>query len=151
MTKLKISAKMHIMIIVSAVIIALGIAVGCICHFVADGYFNYGGEYTSYQSVTVSYVVLDEADVSREICDKEFDKAGVKYYNYSYVDSTSAGGELGKIPEWGDKDIAGNLRDQSGFQRSLRCHRAKLQRRLSQRFPSYYHELCGLFFHRSNV
>ncbi len=94
MTNLKISAKMHIMIIVSAVIIALGIAVGCICHFVADGYFNYGGEYTSYKSVTVSYVILDEADVSREICDKEFDKAGVKYYNYSYVDSTSAGGEL---------------------------------------------------------
>ena len=59
MTNLKISAKMHIMIIVSAVIIALGIAVGCVCHFVADGYFNYSGEYKSYQSVTVSYVVLD--------------------------------------------------------------------------------------------
>lgn len=96
MTKLKISAKMHIMIIVSAVIIALGIAVGCICHFVADGYFNYGGEYESYKSVTVSYVILDfnEDDELRELCDDQFKQAGVKYYNCSSVDSTSAGGEL---------------------------------------------------------
>ncbi|MDE5942605.1 MAG: hypothetical protein K2H30_00150 [Clostridia bacterium] len=88
MTNLKISAKMHIMIIVSAVIIALGIAVGCICHFLADGYFNFGGEYSSYQSVTVSYVVLDygNEDKLRDVCEEQFDKAGVKYYNYSSAD-----------------------------------------------------------------
>ncbi|MDE7452819.1 MAG: hypothetical protein K2N22_00235 [Clostridia bacterium] len=96
MTNLKISAKMHIMIIVSSVIIALGIAVGCICHFVAGGYFNYSGEYKSYQSVTVSYVILDfngSKDL-RELCDGEFDEAGVKYYNCSEVESTTAGGEI---------------------------------------------------------
>ncbi|MDE6868280.1 MAG: hypothetical protein K2J83_03955 [Clostridia bacterium] len=85
MTNLKISAKMHIMVIVSAVIIALGIAVGCICHFLAGGYFNFSGEYSSYKSVTVSYVVLDygDEDELRAICDEQFDKAGVNYYNYS--------------------------------------------------------------------
>ena len=93
MTNLKISAKMHIMIIVSAVIIALGIAVGCVCHFVADGYFNYSGEYKSYQSVTVSYVVLDfgKDDELRDLCDEEFKNNGVKYYNYS---KATDGGEL---------------------------------------------------------
>ena len=93
MTNLKISAKMHIMIIVSAVIIALGIAVGCVCHFVADGYFNYSGEYSSYKSVTVSYVILDKDDGLLEFCDKQFDKAGVKYYNQSHTD-TADGGEF---------------------------------------------------------
>ena len=48
MTNLKISAKMHILIIVSSVLIALGIAVGLICEFGADGDFTYGDDYKSY-------------------------------------------------------------------------------------------------------
>lgn len=97
------------MIIVSAVIIALGIAVGCICHFVADGYFNYSGEYKSYKSVTVSYEILDfkndkELDGLRDYCDDQFDKEGVKYYNYSYA-TTSGGGKLTfKFSENSDTD-----------------------------------------------
>ena len=42
MTKLKLSSKMHVMIIVSAVIIAVGLAMGLIFQFVSNGYFNYG-------------------------------------------------------------------------------------------------------------
>lgn len=82
MNKLKLSSRMHIMIIVSAIVIAIGLAVGLICEFVADGYFNYGNEYKSYQSVTVTYSFVDFKDGNdvKEICDKEFKSAGVKYY-----------------------------------------------------------------------
>ena len=40
MTNFKLSSRMHLMIIISAVIIAIGLAVGLVCEFVADGYFN---------------------------------------------------------------------------------------------------------------
>ena len=79
------------MIIVSALVIAIGLAVGLICEFVADGYFNYGNEYRSYQSVTVEYSFLDfqEENAVKKICDSEFKSAGVKYYT-SMSDSDSA-------------------------------------------------------------
>lgn len=83
MTKLKLSAKMHIMIIVSALIVAVGLAVGLICHFTADGYFNYGADYKSYRSVVVDYSFVDfpEEDTVIEICDKAFSDAGLKAYS----------------------------------------------------------------------
>ena len=59
MTKLKLSSKMHVMIIVSAVIIAVGLAMGLIFQFVSNGYFNYGADYTSYNSVVVNYAYID--------------------------------------------------------------------------------------------
>ncbi len=83
MNKLKLSSRMHILIIVSALVIAIGLAVGLICEFVADGYFNYGNEYKSYQSVEVSYSYLDFKDddkAVKKICDAEFKSAGVDYY-----------------------------------------------------------------------
>ena len=94
MNKLKLSARMHIMIIVSALVIAIGLAVGLICEFVADGYFNYGNEYRSYQSVTVEYAISDSGILNektvKEICDKEFKSADVKYYaSMSDSDKTS--------------------------------------------------------------
>lgn len=83
MTKLKISSGMHIMIIVTSVIVAIGIAVGLICEFIAGGYFNYGAEYTSYNSVVVDYVYIDQLGDSdvKEICDKTFKEAGVSYFS----------------------------------------------------------------------
>ncbi len=62
MTKLKLSAKMHIIVIVSAVIIAVGLAVGLICQFCADGYFNYGGDYKDYQTVEINYTSVEYKD-----------------------------------------------------------------------------------------
>ena len=80
-TNLKISSKMHILIIVSTVLVALGIMVGLICHFVANGYFNYGGDWGSYKEVTVSYAYVDFStdDEVVEICNKAFDDCGLKY------------------------------------------------------------------------
>ena len=83
-TNLKLSSKMHIFIIVSCVLIAIGLAVGTICHFVAGGFFNYGGDYESYKSVTVDYQSIDFSggekeplELIEEICDKAFADAGV--------------------------------------------------------------------------
>lgn len=88
MTKFKISSRMHVMIIVSALVIAIGLAVGLVCEFLFGGYFNYGAEYASYQSVEVNYAYVDansfggEAGV-KEICDTEFSNSGVSYYTCS--------------------------------------------------------------------
>lgn len=104
MTNLKLSSKMHIMIAVTAVIIALGIAVGLVCQFVSNGYFNYGADYSSYNCVSVNYAIVDYAHIShnpdeevedavRNICDKAFKSAGVNYYS-STSGSATDGGEL---------------------------------------------------------
>ena len=40
---------MHIMVAVSALIVAIGLAVGLVCQFIAGGFFNYGEEYKSFK------------------------------------------------------------------------------------------------------
>lgn len=88
MTNLKISAKMHVLIIVSSVLIAIGVAVGLICEFVADGYFNYGDDYKSYKSVEVTYALVDFPDENdvEEICEAAFKDAKIKYYGCTFGD-----------------------------------------------------------------
>jgi len=89
-TDFKLSSKMHLFIIISCIIIAVGIVVGTICQCVANGYFNYGADWSSYKSVTVSYSVVeynDEKDV-KDICEKAFKDSGVVYYSESYGDLT---------------------------------------------------------------
>ncbi len=95
MTNLKLCSKMHVMVIVSSVLIAVGIAVGLICQFVAGGYFNYGDDYKSYKSVEVSYAFVDFSDEDnvKDICDEAFKNAKISYFESSYGD-TSLGGEL---------------------------------------------------------
>ncbi|MDE5729159.1 MAG: hypothetical protein K2I20_03180 [Clostridia bacterium] len=94
-TNLKLSSKMHLFIIVSSVLIALGIMVGVICHFVANGYFNYGGDWASYKEVTVSYAYVDYTDESEviEICNKNFSDCGLKYQSLT-TGKSSEGGEI---------------------------------------------------------
>ena len=95
MTDLKVSNKLHIFVIISSVILAIGIAVGLICQFVSNGFFNFGEEYLSYKAVTVSYAYVDynDDDVVKDLCDKEFKTQGVKYFDEVYGE-TSEGGEL---------------------------------------------------------
>lgn len=83
MTKIKYSAFLHLFIAISSVVVALGIAVGLVCQFIAGGFFNYGAEYTSYNSVVVSYVYVDYKDESTvtDICDKAFAEQGIKPYS----------------------------------------------------------------------
>lgn len=97
MTKFKLSSKMHILIIISALIVAIGLAMGLVFQFVSDGYFNYGAEYKSYSSVVVNYAYVDlssfgDEDGIKQICDEEFESNGVSYYSAT-LGETSAGGE----------------------------------------------------------
>lgn len=55
MTNLKVCKKLHIFIFISVLFIAIGMAIGTVCHFVANGFFNYGGEFSSYKSIAVTY------------------------------------------------------------------------------------------------
>lgn len=98
MKTLKLSSAMHVLIIVSALIVAIGIAVGLICQFLAGGYFNYGAEYKSYDSVVVNYAYIDlsglgDEDGVKNICDEEFGNYGVSYYSYT-LGETDGGGEF---------------------------------------------------------
>lgn len=95
MTNLKLCAKMHVMIIVSAAVIAVGLAIGLICQFVGGGYFNYGSDYKSYKSVEISYAFVDfsDEDKVKDICDEAFKDAKISYFESTYGD-TSLGGEL---------------------------------------------------------
>lgn len=94
-TNLKLSSKMHLFIIISSVLIALGIMVGVICHFVANGYFNYGGDWASYKEVTVSYAYVDYSDENEviEMCNEKFSTAGLKYQSLTKGKSAE-GGEI---------------------------------------------------------
>lgn len=89
-TDFKFSRKMHLFIIISCVIIALGIAVGVICQFTANGYFNYGADWSSYKSVTVNYTNVDFSDKNKveEICNDAFSAAGVSSYISSWGDTS---------------------------------------------------------------
>ncbi|MDE7087212.1 MAG: hypothetical protein K2O67_03365, partial [Clostridia bacterium] len=62
MTKFKVCSKIHLFIIISVLFIAIGMAVGTICHFCANGFFNYGGEFASYTSVKVTYTVSENSE-----------------------------------------------------------------------------------------
>lgn len=95
-TDFKLSSKMHLFIIISCIIIAIGAAVGTICQFVANGYFNYGADWESYKSVTVSYSCVDFSDEKevKEVCDKAFADAEVSYY-YSVTFGEKTGNVVG--------------------------------------------------------
>ncbi len=95
MTNLKISSRMHLFIIISAVVTAIGLAVGLICQFVAGGYFNYGAEFKSYNTVEVNYYYVDynDKDDVIKLCDSVFDEAGVSYFTVTSGD-TSDGGRI---------------------------------------------------------
>lgn len=91
---------MHPFIIISSIVIALGLAVGTICHFVANGFFNYSGSYGDYKSITVSYEDIDfsgsgkqPVELIEEICDKAFDSVKLANPVPTYGE-TSTGGEI---------------------------------------------------------
>lgn len=83
-TNLKLSSKMHLFIIISCVVIAIGLAVGTACQFVANGFFNYSADYESYKNVTVEYETIDFSgneqtplQLVEAISEKAFADAGV--------------------------------------------------------------------------
>ena len=130
-TNLNLSSKMHIFIIVTSVIIAIGVAVGVICHAVAGKYFNYYGDLASYKSVTVTYSDIDFSgrgedpqDLIEDICESAFKSVGVDGYSkeygeksggdvitYKFVDSTDSkklDSAVAKINEAIDAELKGD-------------------------------------------
>lgn len=99
-TDIRLSSKMHLFIIISVIIIIAGLAVGTACHFVTGNFFNYGADWSSYKSVTVSYEEIDfggkDLEIKDEvdgICKKAFEKAGVGAYSVA-VGERNSGGEF---------------------------------------------------------
>lgn len=97
-TNFKLSSKMHLLIIISSAIIAVGLFVGIICQYVANGFFNYGDEYSSFKSVSVTYVDTDfsgkdekPVDYVKKICEDAFVQEGVKSYEVSVGDTQTGG------------------------------------------------------------
>lgn len=92
MTKLKVCAKIHLFIILSSIFIAIGLAVGTICHFCAGGFFNYGGEFSSYKCVTINYYAPCTEQEATSVCESAF--GGLKWYEFSSDDESAHGNEL---------------------------------------------------------
>ncbi len=98
--KIKLSSKMHLFIIISSVLVALGLAVGIICQFAAGGFFNYNQDLASEKTVTVSYEYVDfssEEEVEK-ICKDAFKSAGVKNYAVTVGDTSTGGIIVYKMP-----------------------------------------------------
>ncbi len=108
MTKLKICSKFRLFIIISVLIIAIGMAVGTVCHFVADGFFNYGGEFSSYDSVTVNYYSSEygNPDDVKALCEEHLKDFSA--YEVSYTE-TNLGGEI--IYKYSDKTDVSKLEE----------------------------------------
>ena len=97
-TKLNLSSKMHIFIIVTSIVIAIGVAVGVICHCVYGKFFNYSGDYASYKCVTVTYADIDFSgkdaepeELMEDICEKAFDEVGIQNYTKEYGEKSGGG------------------------------------------------------------
>ena len=124
MTNMKISSKMHLFIIISSLIVVIGVAVGLVCQFIAGGYFNYGAEFKSYNTVEVNYAYVDYSDEDKviEICDGVIGNAGVSYFEYSSGDTDDGGRVIFKFSKSCDEntlrtvasDIQTALRSGSG-------------------------------------
>ncbi|MCM1439218.1 MAG: hypothetical protein NC131_08450 [Roseburia sp.] len=91
MTKFKVCAKIHLFIIISSVLIAIGLAVGTICHFCANGFFNYGGEFTDYTSVSLRYYMPCTESDAKSACDNAL--GGFNAYEFTCA-QTGEGGEI---------------------------------------------------------
>ncbi len=94
MTKFKVCSKIHLFIIISVLFIAIGMAIGTVCHFCANDFFNYGEEFSSYKCVTITYYTSEykDADAIRPVCDEAL--KGFNAYEVSYYSDNRMGGEI---------------------------------------------------------
>ena len=75
----------HIAVIVTVIIVAIGMAVGTICHFLAGGFFNYGDEFASYKSVEVTTSVPEDpsGETLQTIASEELSSLGAYEVSFS--------------------------------------------------------------------
>lgn len=91
MSKFRISSKMYLCIIISCLLVAAGIAMGLVSQFVwKNGFFNWGSEYASYQSIHITYNLEIDQDGVEEICEATFDEYGINYYGEKTSDNNAA-------------------------------------------------------------
>ncbi len=92
MTEFKFSSKFKLFAIICALIIAVGMAMGTVGHFIWNGFFNFGDEFAAYKSVVVRYAAAEysEDDV-KPVCEEAL--AGLGSYTLSSAQALS-GGEL---------------------------------------------------------
>ncbi len=85
---MKLSGKMVLFIIISCIIVVAGVVVGTVCHFMGYGYFNSGADWTSDQSVTLTWYYTegftDEDPTLKDYCETAFEENGISYYAVSY-------------------------------------------------------------------
>ena len=84
----KILKLRHIVLIVSVIIMAIGMAVGTVCHFVSNGFFNYGDEFSSYKSIEVTTSAVEDVNGNTllEVANEELASLGA--YEVSFSKST---------------------------------------------------------------
>ena len=95
MNNFRYSSKLKIFAFISILLIVIGMAVGAAMHCIGGSFFNYGGEYESYKSVTVSYqwVEFGSREEVEKICADAFADEGIAFYAETYG-TTTAGGEI---------------------------------------------------------
>lgn len=88
MTKFKVCSKIHLFIFISVIFIAIGMATGTICHYLAGGFFNYGGEFSSYKSVSITYYYSEHKadDDVKGWCDAAFEGLNPQSVTYATSD-----------------------------------------------------------------
>ncbi len=82
MTKIKYTAMTKFVMILSALLVVIGLAVGLVCQFTGGTFFNKGSDVSSYQSVVVEYstIEFDEEDITA-ICQEQFKANGISFSN----------------------------------------------------------------------
>ena len=142
-TNIKLSSKMHLFIIISSAVVAIGLMVGLICQFVANGYFNYGADWASYKSVTVSSSIMefvDEGEV-KEVCENAFKDAGVNYYSESWGEQS--GDYVGNIVVYKFTKSTNQDNLKKAVEKIETDIKDKAEGNLSQSFASW-HDVDGL-------
>lgn len=91
---IKFSSKTHLFVIISVILVAIGMAIGTVCHFVGGGFFNYGGEYSDYKSIVITSSVAEDADGSKVRNISSEALSGISYYECSFSDEGSVSNEL---------------------------------------------------------
>ena len=93
--------KNRIFVIICAIVIVAGMAVGTVCHFLFGGFFNYGGEFSSYKSVVVTYSTAEYAGDKKvgelkSTCDEKL--GAFSAYEVSLGEKTTGGEIVYKYP-----------------------------------------------------
>lgn len=84
----KVLKLRHIAIIAAVVVIAIGMAVGTVCHFLAGGFFNYGDEFASYKSVEITTSIPEDVhgDTAKAVAEEAL--SGLGAYQASFSEGT---------------------------------------------------------------